>query len=353
VLKYITIWASFYKAKMDIDQHCRANFAKYKLFLLDNAFVKSLAPNKYPLNYEIVNKWINEQPEKRDRQFAASAISCVKYIPFDFFKSELESMAFYITQQLEKNQYENVIIVLPDKLSKSNIWVSILLFNNALIAKCTHVCGTIEDACKIAQQTSKKTLCLFPDDASYSGKQIDLELGDIDSYRQLKGSFKVLICCAFITTTAINLLKKDYDDFVLIYKNVNIMQTLKEKIDTINLPRDLSSDEPGRFAFQFYEKVHSFYFDHKIADTLSTIQKILMLGPVKKSDPQDVPIPLINNCSPDSYSPDDVKNLNNTYLVDITELAGHCPKTFYKTIKYQKNGKLLDDDLFIKILIAW
>ena len=73
-------------------------------------------------------------------------------------------------------------------------------------------------------------------------------------------------------------------------------------------------------SFQCHSAIMAIYFDHKVADSLSTFEKILYVGSVPTTDEKEYEnIPLIKGCEKNKKKQD-------------------CPLTFYKTFRYTYHG---------------
>jgi hypothetical protein len=77
------------------------------------------------------------------------------------------------------------------------------------------------------------------------------------------------------------------------------------------------------------------YFDHKLADGLSTFQKLLRFGtyPLNQND-ICIHRSLINNCEVPNIDEQKITNLCNFDLIDIPDDTS-CPISFYKNIEYK------------------
>jgi hypothetical protein len=100
--------------------------------------------------------------------------------------------------------------------------------------------------------------------------------------------------------------------------------------------------------FESANKKTLVYFDHKLADGVSTMDVFLRFGTYPINENQECQFEsVINNCEPYETP----KNLCQEALEGITDEKS-CPKTFYKTIKYTFNGRELHKTQNIDTLFA-
>jgi hypothetical protein len=127
---------------------------------------------------------------------------------------------------------------------------------------------------------------------------------------------------------------------------------------------DISKIRPAVLAdfghtFQYHANINAVYFDHKVADGVSTFNKIYMLAPIFGCIADHIPsYRFIEGCSsrkepallreaPDRTARPDVYE----YIIDVEQRYGKkayvCPRTFYKQIDYRFNGKKIPSNLSI------
>jgi hypothetical protein len=84
------------------------------------------------------------------------------------------------------------------------------------------------------------------------------------------------------------------------------------------------------------------YFDHKLPDSTSTVNKILAIAPAKDKTTGTTTLrSLIKGCDVSNYRVDRGKPTADTYIDDF-EQNTICPSSFYKAIKYTFEGTALD-----------
>jgi hypothetical protein len=138
------------------------------------------------------------------------------------------------------------------------------------------------------------------------------------------------------------IIKTFYDDFINIQSESTLDKTLFDEMCG-KLP-STSTTEPKYLYFQCNSNKIQYliYFDHKIADDLSVLQKFLLFGSYNSK--RCTLTSLINNC-PVIFEniPRNIKQeICETYIPDFnTEKYNQyiCIKTFYKTIDYVDNNR--------------
>jgi hypothetical protein len=216
-----------------------------------------------------------------------------------------------------KDRYKNIILLLSNKLNKSNFWTSMFIFHylNDII---THVTQQIQDTSFIEE----KSLIVIPDDSSYSGIQITTY-----SYNARYIKHDILFAIPYISKAA----KK---------KIISNLRTDDNKI--------LLCDSTIEFE-KYKNKLYPIYFDHKLADSVSTFQLTYALGRDEVTgDPnfKYEPMSLIRGC--ELYKEvDDPETLETGDILDIVK-EKMCPPPFYKYIQYTFRGKVIEnlEDLF-------
>ncbi len=92
-------------------------------------------------------------------------------------------------------------------------------------------------------------------------------------------------------------------------------------------------------AFYCYDSLIPIYFDHKVADGISTFQKFLRLGEHPTANDNDFES-MLENC-------DVTEELKTKYKIDkrmYVSPEDECPKTFYKKLEYTLEGKVLNTE---------
>lgn len=333
--------------------------------------------------------------------FANAFKKILRYIPFDEMISKINRITNEINSLEEKNDYHKIYFFIDDVVKKSNTWIALLLVGELLktpfftvsskknVLNKTFVVGDVDIIYNDIEsiEKDKKILVLHIDDMSYSGTQMRFNLNP----KYINNTYSNLhwyITVGYIGESALNnfnshkIKYKLFEATEVIGKFLNLAKDLitKEIKSKIEIERrkkndfskdlkdhliksmalvrsisDLCSDTPiktlkkgygyGEGAFYCRGNQQTLiYFDHKIADTVSTFQKLLITGGWPTSPSHCYDLPFINNCfgKSSSYSG---KGCYEEALTDISDQET-CPYTFYKRpgFIYQYNGQQLIPD---------
>jgi hypothetical protein len=278
-------------------------------FVDENKNIIDKKVNSYPIHEKNFVKWINNHsPEYQSiaSDFRANTV----HVSFEQFKQVLGKICAEI--RVIKNNYQNIILLLPDLLQKSNFWVSIYMFHY-LSDMITHVVTRIDSTSFI----DGKTLIIIPDDASYTGKQIVI-------YASSQTSHDMVFAIPYISRDAKNYIKRSLS-------NTNNKGNILFCESTIE--------------FKKIKKRYAIYFDHKLADEISTYQLTYALGKDEVTgDPNFVyePMSLIQGCelykevvNPSTFETDNILN--------VVGSSRMCPPPFYKNIQYMFKNRPINN----------
>jgi len=151
-------------------------------FIKENyAISAALKPKSgmYSYSKENVKQWIecmetNYSAHEKINNFSRLFAEYITYISFDQMMEDIEEEKRYIIEKLEANPNHKVIVVIPEEMSKSNMWISILLLNDErILNRINYITDYIIDY----DPTDKNkpltnTIFIHPDDMSYSGRQL-------------------------------------------------------------------------------------------------------------------------------------------------------------------------------------
>jgi hypothetical protein len=103
--------------------------------------------------------------------------------------------------------------------------------------------------------------------------------------------------------------------------------------------------------FQYHKDISAIFFDHKIADAVSTFNKIYLLAPLFNCAVKNKRVGFIENCDA-TVIPDNINVYN--YYIDLEPEIGKraCPPSYYKHLTYTFNKKPVDPDLYVFELFA-
>jgi hypothetical protein len=346
------------------------NKHKIQMPLIDN----------YPINYNKAKYWADSQCDKESREFANDIISFTQYISFPEFMNRLKKVCVSYKKTYSKIEHKDTkfILILPFKLIKSNMWVSLLAFEflkdiiDDVYYNVTSVYNeTIDPKSNLYNKTVR---CIMCDDCSYTGSQLESISKfntSIINYPNKPSPPSVysttwLEWYKNVNTEANTYIKKISIakfsvDLVIPYMSI-LAQTKLKSIHYIKIPDDclvfpifsqmvnLSKIATPilnefRSTFQYHNDISAIYFDHKIADTLSTFHKIYLLAPLFNCSVNNLSVGFIENC--DTTTPDNI-NIYDNYM-DLGDILGDkvCPPSYYKHIKYTFNNKFINTDLYM------
>ena len=275
-------------------------------FVEENKGIINQKVKSYPIHEENFVKWINNHSHEY-QSVASDFRANTTYVSFDQFKQVLGQICAEI--RTIKNNYQNIVLLLPELLKKSNFWVSIYMFHY-LSDIITNVVTRID----IANFIDGKSLIIIPDDASYTGKQIVI-------YASTPTNHDLLFAIPYISKDA-----KKY-----------IKHSLSNKGNILFCESTID--------FKKIKRRYAIYFDHKLADEVSTYQLTYALGKDEVTgDPKFVyePMSLIQGC--ELYK--EVDNPSTFETEDILKVVGNklmCPPPFYKNIQYMFRNQPIND----------
>jgi hypothetical protein len=98
--------------------------------------------------------------------------------------------------------------------------------------------------------------------------------------------------------------------------------------------------------FQYHKDISAIYFDHKIADSMSTFHKVYMLAPLFNCTIQNKRVGFIDNCNEEKI-PDNINIYDHYMDVEVEMGSSACPPSFYKHIAYTFRKKLVDPTMYV------
>lgn len=343
----------------------------------DKIYMQPSQINKYSINREKIEevvKNIREHSCLTEEQIENSIIffrrimEIMRYVNFNEFLDVIKKMCCEIKKFLIEN-HENYDVIffggLDHHINKSYTWILFLFLSemsklnffdeNSIIRNKIYVGN---EKLRIKKPFITKVLYLFFDDMSYSGTQIAdqinyrfLTTDDITRQYIPIPNLDIYITVPFISETAkSNISSKS---FIKYWRSSQTIFSLQRQFfegipeSQIQKYREIytllcTNHHSKHSGFQCNERIIPIYFDHKIADSYSTFNKLLYFGiyPINTSNPscssKCILTPLINNCEQNKdvsvpYLP------NNNYCLDYIIDIRHdiiCPTTFYKSIDY-------------------
>lgn len=301
-------------------------------FELYNKLKNHLKPKEeLSINKADLKKWIAaHQPE--NREVVERLIKTLRYITFNDFYGELKKQIKTFNRQIKGKRYILVLgagndaggVVTEFNINKSNLW-TILLSYKYLETKPYDIIFNLNVAIKLYYPTIKEFVIM--DDASYSGNQlvenilkisatellywgknlfVTSKQSNLIAFRPISIDDKqinVHIVCPFFSQKAYyKLCNADLVTGINYRRYVSyIIRSFAEVID----PSDIEKLDTLYSKFINFVKIGDLiplYFEHKIADELSTISLVLIKGQVL--DDPNKRIIFINACKYDPLNPD-------------------------------------------------
>lgn len=363
----------------------------YKMFLKfyneNKSKLRMPIDENHRLNYEKAMYWVNSQCDKESRDFAESIIKNTIYVSFKKFMKQLKLVCDSYIKASKKMKDKNSVLyvfMIPFSISKSNIWVSLLAFEylkdiiDDVAYDITHIYNkTLDIRSKFYQ---KNVRCIVCDDCSYTGHQlnnlstldhsrikypnkpsppdvyskewsewydrIDLEAGEyIDKISTRK--FSVDLVLPYMSTLAKDRLEKKH--YIRLPKDCNVFPIFSQQVDMDKIPEHIRNEFTS--TFQYHKEISAIYFDHKVADAISTFQKIYLLAPLFSCAESFHRVGFIENCN-DKVIPNNINIYD--YNLDLKDALGKdlCPSSFYKGIKYTFNNRHVDNEMSAEILFS-
>jgi len=280
-------------------------------------------------------------------------------------------------QTINQPKYKNhiFILIIPFHISKSNTWVSLLSFSylkdviHDIYSNITDVYNdTIDSKSPLYK---KKVKCIICDDCSYTGDQLSIissfnyekinyidksappdehsnswlawhERTNREAEEYIKkvsiDIFSVDLVLPYMSTLAQASLRKI--PLVNVSRNCYIFTIFSQRINMDRIPMHIINE--FKKTFQYHKNISAIYFDHKVADSVSTFHKIYLLSPLFNCSLSDLTIPFIDGCDLKKI-PQNLDIYN--YYIDISDKIKTCPPTFYKSIKYTYKKKPLKGDI--------
>jgi hypothetical protein len=340
-------------------------------------------PINYPLNYNKARTWIDSHCDKDSRMFAEDIIVNTTYISFGYLMERLKIICKDFVDMIKKKRNVYVVLVLPHEVKKSNLWVSMLSFD--FIAKVIDdVYFDVTDAYNDTHDESsplygKNVVCVLCDDCAYTGQQM-MSTVTID-YAKLKfinvpdappeTDVKWLEWHEKISVLSQKYLKSISPDKFSVYLIVPFMSAMSEDIvnklpyvfasklclivpllrQNININKyHHATIREFNHTFHYHDDISAVYFDHKVADAVSTFHKVYLLAPIFGCSIKNKSMKFIDGCPNITTIQHDI-DIWDTYIELEDKLDKPCPQTFYKSISYTFNNIVINNkDLVSSVL---
>lgn len=320
----------------------------------------------HPLNYKRGMKWAGHHCDNESIKFAESIIENTIYVSYGYFIDRLKQTCKSLIKHYE-NKSHKIIVIIPHHIIKSNFWVSLLIYPmikdiiydvqfsitnayNTYAKDDSNIACIIADDCVYTGSQILSMCMLSPSSIEYNGKEIEPEetsrkwiewkqkvSNDTDDIiKNLNpAKFSVNILAPFISTLAQERINKY--SFINISRNVKIFKIFRDMFDTSEF--NVSVMREFETTFQYHPHISCIYFDHKIADAISTFNKIYMMAPIFNCGNIRKSICFIEGCEALGEKVVDL-DIYKVYVNVEKILGSHaCPRTFYQTFSYTLNGK--------------
>lgn len=388
------------------------NCAAIRLGIFDQLYENSknqiyLTDVDYSLNQNEVNNFINNN-KKGVYPLLHFIFKNITHVNFPTFIEKFKNyfiMCIKNKQNRENIKIKIVLIVKNLDLKKSNFWLAlvikdIILKNNDINVVIIDIMPSINDAFDVYKDknTDNDIIFMIPDDCAYSGTQISTDLCIKDNLLEAINSSGIFVypVIPYISRIAYkftfpNVFQAQYkrsifpsyliflESEIYFFKSfweLNIEENNNQFANDIIYIEKLKYKSYLLNYLYLQPKCCLIYFDHKIADATSTIQKLLVnptvfsgeictdfsiLNDFRNTNCNDyneimknyhnyfisinnlknivnktkTKYNLLNNCNDDQNDFDNI----GIYVDDYNDYKNICPETFYKTIEHMFNGK--------------
>jgi len=243
----------------------------------------------YPLNKKNIKKFINESDDDV-KPIVKKIIKNTKYINFNEFMKELYKSVNYLLKYLKKNKKQVFYVYKTKEFeNKSNGWIYKYL---------QYMMNFLEPNIKIHLidnsfiKIMNDDFIILTDDCIYTGNQMRNNVRDIN--KNIKKKVKIFIVCPFLTSQSIDLLnywmntsENINNNELIISKHKNIDKYLIDKFLNFeersllasyygNLNLEVIINDDDDIYYTTFNGNYLLYFNHKLADYLSTISLFYM-----------------------------------------------------------------------------
>ena len=381
------------------------NYLIFFNFYLENKDKLFMESGKKSINYENVEKWFqniqNYSPEEIKPTydfFAHTFIEFLLYVPFAKLYEILNRISFQLVEIVNSGDYKNIYFYIADSANKSNLWVALLfldcLIKNNISLEIQKIKFVNNYDALVNDSNNERSLCLYCDDMSYTGSQIKSNFLNLCTFKTPtkwagmsdKGnSYHALEMCEGVRGKNANLEDTNIDKYLIIAYLSNTAYTKLSTIKNVHFFKDtvvvnsyidqlknkygetnpemvenvvkMFTYNPTNLFFTMGRKACNcnmaytpIYFDHKIADELSTFNKLLFTGSYPTTSVCEIN-PLIHGCNDivmlESFFGKNPCTTNYTLDSEVP-----CFPSFYKTILYTINGNKINEDENIVALLV-
>lgn len=346
------------------------NFDIFFNFYLENKEKLFMESGAKGVNIANIQKWFTniqtyspEEIKETYKFFARTFTEFLVYVPFDDFYKIINLMSLQFEQIINSPDYTNIYFFIPDTINKSNMWVTLLFLdclvkNNLLTPEIQAKIKIVNMYHKLVEDSNNsKSLCIYCDDMSYTGTQISSNFNNrlINNKSTLDTNIDKYFIISYISNIGKDKITKEVknaffcDNTIAVYSYVDQLQVKYNdgNEEMVNNVLKMFSFQPdnefmnmGHAACQCSKKYIPIYFDHKIADNLSTFNKLLFTGAYPTKGNVCEINPLIEGCN-------NIANLKELFgenpcvRTQTVDSEIPCFPAFYKTIPYVLDGNIV------------
>jgi hypothetical protein len=362
-------------------------YESFKKFYGENKHKISMPMDiNYPINYKKARRWADSQCDAESREFAGSIVKFTRHVSFAEFMYKLKIVCNSYKKTYSANGHKNTmfILIVPFKLNKSNLWVSLLSFGflqdliDEVYYDITEVYNNTIDHRSTLYK--KKVRCIICDDCAYTGNQLNFissfdyscinypnkppppdvhEHEWLDWYDNINKEAEDYIKKISIENFSVDLIipfmsilaqfKLQNIHYVKIPEDCIVFPMFSQQVNIERIPVHILNE--FKRTFQYHKDISAIFFDHKIADAVSTFHKIYLLAPLFNCSVNNKKVGFIDNCD-SKVIPDNINVYD--YSIDLGLKMGKkmCPPSYYKHIAYTFDKKPVDNNLHISELFA-
>lgn len=326
----------------------------------------------YPINYKRGWNWASHHCDSASVKFAESIIANTAYISFGEFIESINKICKSFKQFYTNRTADTIIVlVIPFDMSKSNVWVSLLMWPELreIVSDIDFdITSVYNRYIGLSPHSGKNVVCVICDDCAYTGNQL-LGYCSLSPHRtQYSGrpdepsansqewiawnaevtthvseieakldprSFSINLMVPYMSTYAQqNIIDRR---FLMVPKDVHIFKLFRERVNIHDFPQGVLREFES--TFQYHSNIAAIYFDHKIADAVSTFNKVYLLAPVFGCGNLRKSICFIDGCIGSREILDGINIYDIFINVEDVLAQRACPRTFYKSIKYTMHGR--------------
>lgn len=241
------------------------------LFTTDVVFVPKPVRSNAPVE-SLFQEWVNAHPEGLARRAAQAIKDNTQHISQAEFEAALEKTVKSANDIIGENDFA----VIVDQ-GRSNQWVAELAL--PLFRKLPK---QIADRQAYINEVARSGIndFVFIDDAIYSGQQMGLNIFEFLEGLKLEGKdlseVRIIVVTPYSTNYGRRNIQRYSKTYTIVFPQQETIQTIAEKIPDPDILETISKMYPGGNNSRTLT-----YFDHKIPDSLSTIDAIFVNGLVK------------------------------------------------------------------------